>query len=165
MTPTEASPAPLLPPGLDLVVRLMKPTDHHHVIHTWLRTFADSGEVLSNYDHKDDYYADYHPIVERAVIQGAEHFTIACLRSEPDAIVAWSFIEMFPDEPAILHYVHVKPRLRNIHVMRWFLNDWALDRMLYTHSTLSWRKISHPKQWAYRPLLKWRTQCSKLPST
>ncbi len=126
----------------------MRATDRNYVLSSWLRSYAGrSGDAMQYVEHRE-FVRDY-AVVVRALLARSQ-VIVASMREEPDVIVGWAAVE-----GDLLHYVHTKPRWRQLGVARWLLKDFAALPVVYTHRTNDATKCPIPSGWVYRRYRIW----------
>ncbi len=117
-----------------IAIRPPLPSDENFLFDTWLNALRYGNEWFEEINEKQ-YYKAYREII-RAILARA-HIQIACLKSDPDVILAYSISE----GPA-LHFLYTKEAWRGIGLANDLLPK---DFQVVTHLTKVGRSIIRKK--------------------
>ena len=145
-----------MPPSQELAIkdkikiRPMTEGDFNFVISSWLKSYKYSGTAVRRMIDRV-YYDAYEPIV-KSLIKRSDVY-IACLRSDPDAIVGYLAIERVEDHD-IIHYCNIRDIWQKMGIASYLIEAAQPQNMTYfTHWTSPIQSLIHKIPYVYQPFL------------
>ncbi len=121
------------------------PDDLNFVYSTMLRGLYYGNEFYGEIDKKP-FFVAYDSVIKQMLHKSGMKLVIACLTSEPDAIVGWALLE--PQEQ-VLHFLYVKDPWRKKGIANQLLAGYHIDTV--THITKVGNIIRKQKGWVLNP--------------
>ncbi len=130
---------------LDLIaIRDYVPTDKSFIMATWLKGLYYGNDWFGCID-KDQYFRHYHEIIQRILTRPSVSVKIACLKDDPDVILAYSVYE-----GEVLHWVQSKAAWRNIKLAT---NLVPSNIKTVSHLTKVGKTLMYRKKFGFNPFL------------
>ena len=142
----------------DFVVRPATDDDLNYVRKTWLREYAEESDWIDEVGG-GVFFREHPTCIEAAFRRGA--VTIACRSSVPSGICGFAVTEegapglaqWHPEGVgrALVHFIYVKHRWRQLGVARLLLAPFAAVPVEYTHRTHMLARLRVPEAWTFNP--------------
>jgi hypothetical protein len=123
-----------------------RPADEAYVYSTWLRGLY-GGNSWFGMIAKDNFFKNYHKVLDLILKNPATHVRVICLREDPDVILSYAVFEQHPDK-STLHWIYTRNAWRRMGLARSLAAPLAVTEV--THLTQLAQEIK-PKEWDFNP--------------
>ncbi len=131
-----------------IAIRAVQPTDKAFIYSTWLKGLYYGNEWFREID-QDLYYKCYKAVIASLLLKPTVSIIVACLKDDPDSILAYSVVEKRDSGVNVVHWIFTKAPWRKLGIAKKLIPN---NVSVVTHLTRLGKNIK-PRHWIFDPFL------------